>query len=109
MSLGKGSRAMTRRWIALLLLVPLLGACVTGPAGPSVMVLPGTGKPFDEFQADDAACRQWAYQQTGGSPGEAATNSAVTSAVVGTLIGAAAGAAIGAAAGNPGLGAAAGA
>jgi len=100
---------MSKRWIGLLMLVPFLGACATVPTGPSVMVLPGSGKSFEQFQADDAMCRQWAYQQTGTTPGEAASGSGVTSAVVGTALGAAAGAAIGAAAGSPGIGAAAGA
>lgn len=96
-------------WVGLVTVVPLLGACATVPAGPSVMVMPGQGKSFEQFQADDAACRQWAGMQTGISPGQAATSSGITSAVVGTMLGAAAGAAIGAAAGNPALGAAAGA
>ncbi len=100
---------MSKRWIGLLILVPFLGACATVPTGPSVMVLPGGGKSFEQFQADDAVCRQWAYQQTGTTPGEAASGSGVASAVVGTALGAAAGAAIGAAAGSPGIGAAAGA
>lgn len=43
----------------------LLTACATVPTGPSVMVLPGNGKNFEQFQADDAVCRQWAAQQTG--------------------------------------------
>ena len=100
---------MTKRWIGLLILVPFLGACATIPTGPSVMVLPGGGKSFEQFQGDDAICRQWAYQQTGMTPGQAANQSGVTSAAVGTVLGAAAGAAIGAAAGNPAMGAAAGA
>jgi hypothetical protein len=100
---------MTRSWIVLLSFVPFLGACATVPAGPSVMVLPGAGKSFEQFQVDDAACRQWGYQQTGTTPGEAATGSGVASAAIGTVLGAAFGAAIGAAAGNPALGAAAGA
>jgi hypothetical protein len=100
---------MFRRCIGLLILVPLLGACATVPTGPSVMVLPGGGKSFEQFQGDDAMCRQWAYQQTGTTPGQAAAESGITSAMVGTVLGAAAGAAIGAAAGNPALGAAAGA
>ena len=65
---------MFRRWIGLLILVPFLGACATVPTGPSVMVLPGGGKSFEQFQADDAICRQWAYQQTGTTPGQAASN-----------------------------------
>jgi len=84
-------------------------ACVTVPTGPSVMVLPGSGKNFDQFQFDDATCRQWASQQTGTTTSEASTNSTVAGAAIGTVLGAAAGAAIGAAAGSPGTGAAVGA
>jgi hypothetical protein len=97
-----------KRWVGLVLLVPFLAACATVPVGPSVMVLPGDGKSFEQFQSDDAVCRQWAQYQTGTTPGDSAAKSAVTSAAVGTLLGAAAGAALGAAAGNPGIGAAAG-
>src|SRR5207244_7788901 len=87
----------------------LLAACATVPTGPSVMVLPGTGKNFEQFQADDAVCRQWAAQQTGTTPRRAATESTVSGAAIGTAVGAAAGAAIGAAAGSPATGAAVGA
>jgi Glycine-zipper domain len=88
-----------------------LGACaVAPPTGPSVMAMPAQGKSFEQFQQDDAICRQFASASIGGAaPAQAATDSAVNSAAVGTLLGAAAGAAIGAAAGNPALGAAAGA
>ena len=86
-----------------------LGACATMPTGPSVMSLPGEGKTFEEFRADDAVCRQFAFEQIGGVSGQqAAQNSAVTSAVVGTAIGAAAGAAIGSVSGDMGAGAAIG-
>src|SRR5437667_6776634 len=87
----------------------LMTACATVPAGPSVMVLPGNGKNFEQFQADDAVCRQWAAQQTGTTPRRAATESTVSGAAIGTAVGAAAGAAIGAAAGSPATGAAVGA
>ena len=43
-----------------------LSACAATPRGPSVMVLPGGGKALDQFQLDDAACRQWAAQHFGG-------------------------------------------
>jgi hypothetical protein len=97
---------------SILLTAPLallLGACATVPTGPSVMVLPGTGKPFDQFQADDAACRQFALQSAGITTKKAAGDTMITGAAVGTAVGAAAGAALGAAAGNPAIGAAAGA
>jgi len=85
-----------------------LAGCATLPSGPSVMVLPGSGKNFEAFQVDDAVCRQWALQQIGALPQAAATNAAVSSAAVGTAIGAASGAAIGAASGDAATGAAVG-
>ncbi len=91
------------------LLVLSLGGCVTVPAGPSVMALPGSGKSFEQFQADDAVCRQWGAQQTGLPPQEVANQNTATGAVAGTAIGAGLGAAIGAASGNAGAGAAIGA
>ena len=93
----------------LVAVVPLLGACATVPAGPSVTVLPGSGKPFEVFQADDDSCRQWALRQSGAGPNEPVASSAVGGATIGTLLGGALGAAIGAAAGNPAMGAAVGA
>jgi hypothetical protein len=87
----------------------LLGACATVPAGPSVMALPGTGKSFDQFQADDLACRRWGSKQAGTTPEHASGLSTAEGAGLGTLIGAGLGAAIGAIAGHPGLGAAVGA
>jgi hypothetical protein len=71
-----------------------LAGCVTVPSGPSVMVLPGDGRSFDQFRFDDQDCRNYATSQTGGAE-QAATDSAVRSAVVGTAIGALAGAALG--------------
>lgn len=88
----------------------LFTGCATIPAGPTVMVLPGQGKGFDQFQSDDYACRQWATQQSGTSAqSDVSTRNTVGGAVVGTLLGAAAGAAIGAAGGRAGTGAAIGA
>jgi OmpA family protein len=87
----------------------VMSACATVPTGPSVMVLPGTDKSFEQFQTDDAGCRQWAMQQTGTTPGQSAMHSTGVGAVLGTLLGAGAGAAIGAAAGSPATGAAVGA
>jgi len=96
-------------YLPLLAAELLLAACVKVPTGPNVMVLPGNGKDFEQFQADDAVCRQWAEQQSGVVTPQAATNTTATGAAIGTALGAASGAAIGAAAGNPAAGAAAGA
>ena len=104
------SRSDPMKCVALVAVTAvLLTGCASLPSGPSVMVLPGTGKSFEQFQTDDAACRQWAAHGVGGSPGDAATKSTVSGAAIGTAIGAAAGAAVGAAAGSPGVGAAVGA
>ena len=62
----------------------LLGGCVSMPSGPSVMVLPGTGKNFDQFRADEMDCRQFASSQVGGdTPDGAAENSVARSAALG--------------------------
>lgn len=74
-----------------------LSACVVlPPSGPSLQALPGSRQSFEQFQFDDAACRQYATAQIGGrSAAETAQESAGASAVAGTAIGALAGAAIG--------------
>jgi hypothetical protein len=98
------------RWLAPAVAAAVLVAgCASLPPGPSVMVLPGTLKTFEEFQTDDAVCRQWAALQTGTTRKRAASESTVSGATVGTLLGAAVGAAFGALAGDPGIGAAVGA
>lgn len=98
-----------RQVVVTLLVAVVAGGCATLPTGPSVMVLPGAGKPFEQFQADDAECRQWAARSVGADPDTAAKQSTISGAAIGTALGAAAGAAIGAAAGSPGRGAAVGA
>lgn len=101
---------MRKRVIAVpLIAVAVVSGCATVPTGPSVMVLPGSGKPFEVFQADDDVCRGWAMRQTGGTPSDSATSTTIGGSAIGTLLGAALGAAIGAAAGNPAMGAAVGA
>jgi outer membrane lipoprotein SlyB len=99
----------TRAAAVCLAVAALTAGCVTLPSGPSVTVLPGTGKAFQQFQVDDVECRQFAAQQSGVSTNQVGADNTVAGATIGTLIGAAAGAAIGAAAGNPGAGAAIGA
>ncbi len=71
-----------------------LAACATVPAGPSVGALPGSKKSWDQFQADDASCRGYAFSVTG-SPNDAAAQAGVGSAVAGTIIGAAIGGLVG--------------
>jgi hypothetical protein len=91
-----------------LLLPLLLAACASVPNGPSRMALPGSGKDFDQFRADDASCRQFAHEQIGGqTANQSAGDSFARSAALGTAIGAMAGAAAGGGHGA-GVGAAAG-
>ncbi|MGZ3158179.1 MAG: YMGG-like glycine zipper-containing protein [Burkholderiaceae bacterium] len=86
---------VTLKISALIALLCLLSACTTMPTGPGVLVLPGTGKTFDQFRIDDIDCRQFASSQIGGTTASSAsTESGVKSAAVGTVLGAAAGAAI---------------
>lgn len=88
----------------------VLAACAMPPPGPTVAALPGTGKSFEQFQREDAGCRQYADAQTGYGAATAQANQAgVGSALFGTGLGAAAGALIGAATGHAGAGAAIGA
>ena len=84
------------RWISLGAIL-FLGACATlPPSGPSVMVLPGNGKNFDQFRFDDYECRNFASTQLGGATAEGSqVDSGVKSAAIGTAVGAAAGAIIG--------------
>jgi hypothetical protein len=83
------------RFSIVLVLASLTG-CASLPNGPSVMVLPGTGLPFEQFRNDDAICQQFAFFQVGGTTAnQAALNSGVVSAAIGPGLGAAAGAAIG--------------
>jgi hypothetical protein len=97
------------RMRAVLATVMVVSGCATMPSGPSVLVLPGAGKPFEQFQSDDYVCRRWAEQQIGMTAQQAAEENTVKGAVAGTVIGAGAGALLGAAAGNAGAGAAIGA
>jgi hypothetical protein len=85
---------MTKAKISVLLLL-LLAGCATVPKGPSVAVMPGEGKNFDQFVADDHTCRTYADQSIGGDVNQVGANNVVTGAAVGTVVGAAAGALLG--------------
>jgi hypothetical protein len=97
------------RYSVVLVTFLALSACATMPPGPSVLVLPPAGKPFEVFQIEDLACRSWAAQQSGALPADIVNQNLTGGAAIGTLLGAGLGAAIGAASGNAGAGAAIGA
>jgi hypothetical protein len=74
----------------------LFAGCTSIPTGPSNMALPGTGKAFDQFRADDGGCRQYAYDAIGGhTASRAQQESGIASAVAGAAIGALIGGAVG--------------
>ena len=78
------------------LFILMLSSCASVPNGPSSMALPGTGKDWEQFRADDSSCRQFAHEQVGGSSANQASNeSFAKSAAVGTALGATVGAAAG--------------
>ena len=56
--------------LKILIPVFLLVACQAMPSGPSVLVLPGTGKDFNLFHNDDLMCRQLAHTQVETSKAE---------------------------------------
>lgn len=93
------------------LALALLGGCaVVPPSGPSIVALPRSGEPLNQFQQDDYSCRDYAYRASDAAgAAQSSTTNSDNSAAVGTLGGAAVGALIGAAAGNAGAGAAIGA
>jgi uncharacterized protein YcfJ len=72
-------------------------------------VMPAPGKPFDQFQTEDAKCRRWAEQSIGISPQDVQNNSTISGAAIGTVAGAGIGALFGSVSGNVGAGAAIGA
>lgn len=94
--------------LAVIALAAALSGCVSPPTRPDVMVLPGTGKDYQQFRMDEMACRNDAYNSVNGGA-QTANNNAVNTAAAGTAIGAAAGALIGAASHQAGAGALVGA
>lgn len=84
-----------RFWLALTLGISVaLTGCVQQPLGPTVNVMPPPAKPFDLFTQDQAACKQYAGQETAGAA-QAANGRAVATALLGTALGAGLGAAVG--------------
>ena len=85
----------------------LLSGCAQTPLGPTVQVMPGPGKSFDQFTYDQAGCKQFAEGAVAGQAQNANTR-AVGAAAITTVLGAGLGAAIGGGRGA-GIGAASGA
>jgi hypothetical protein len=63
--------------------VSLLSACAsTLPSGPGVLVLPGTGKDFNNFHNDDLTCRQSAHAQLEALPEQPESNVCMSKVIV---------------------------
>jgi hypothetical protein len=101
-----------RRWTSagvsgVVMLGLLVSGCAQTPLGPTVQVMPGPGKSFDQFTFDQAGCKQFAEGAVSGQAQNANTR-AVGAAAITTVLGAGLGAAIGGGRGA-GIGAAGGA
>ena len=70
----------------MLIVIFSLAACTSIPSGPSVLVLPGPGKSFEQFRVEDYQCRQFGYAQIGGTTPNQAT--AISGGGKGAAIGA---------------------
>ncbi|MEI7444343.1 MAG: hypothetical protein WCK28_05585, partial [Burkholderiales bacterium] len=63
---------LRRRVIVAAALLAGLAGCAVVPDGPSTMALPGTGRSFAQFRADDDACRRFATERIGGQSAQRA-------------------------------------
>jgi hypothetical protein len=86
----------------------LLAGCAQTPMGPTVQVMPGAGKSFEAFLADQSTCKGYAVDQVKGQV-ELTNQRAVGAAVLTTVLSAALGAAVGGGWGAAGQGAGIGA
>jgi uncharacterized protein YcfJ len=71
-----------------------LAACAPTVMAPTIPVMPGANKPFDQFAADQQVCQGYANSQVAPLSAQA-NNQAVGSALLTTALGAGLGAAIG--------------
>jgi uncharacterized protein YcfJ len=79
---------------AAMVAVMALSACAPAVMAPTVPVMPGANKPFDQFAADQQTCQGYANSQTAPLAAQA-NNNAVGGALLTTALGAGLGAAIG--------------
>jgi hypothetical protein len=71
----------------------LLSGCVTPPMGPTALVMPGQGKPFEDFAGDQSTCKQFAGGEVSGGATLANLTQFGTTAMT-TVIGAGLGGAV---------------
>jgi len=70
----------TGKRVAVLAGALALGGCVSVPQGPTVAVMPGSGKSLEQFSTDSGTCKQFAQASVSGASqhaqDQAATNAA---------------------------------
>jgi hypothetical protein len=71
-----------------------LEGCVTTPPGPTIRAMPGHGKSWDAFQADEDYCEHYASDRVAWRVNQA-NDEIARNTVIGTALGAALGGAIG--------------
>ncbi len=81
-------------WGGAMVAVIALTACAPTVMAPTVPVMPGQNKPFDQFAADQQTCQGYANSQTAPLAAQA-NNQAVGTALLTTALGAGLGAAVG--------------
>jgi uncharacterized protein YcfJ len=91
------------------LIAATLVGCASTPVGPSLVIMPAPGKPFEIFQKDDQECRTYAQNSLNTTADEIAAKNTAKTAIIGAAVGAVAGAmADGGSSRNVGTGAAVG-
>src|SRR5271155_1045283 len=86
-------RVNARLGVAVVTVIALT-ACAPTVMAPTVPVMPGANKPFDQFAADQQTCQAYANSQTAPLSAQA-NNQAVGTALLTTALGAGLGAAVG--------------
>jgi hypothetical protein len=93
----EGDKPMKRidgRLAGVMAAVLTVAACAPQVMAPTVPVMPGQGKPFDQFANDQATCEAYANQQIAPLT-QQANNNGIGQALITTALGAGLGAAIG--------------
>ena len=93
-NLYSGDLMKFSKFISLVGPLMLFTACASTPMGPTVRALPTQGKPFEQFQAEQASCKQYADDQVQGQA-DRANSTGLLEGVGGTILGAGLGAALG--------------
>jgi len=82
------------KFVTLCSTTVILAACASTPMGPTVRAVPPQGKSFDQFQGENASCKQYADDQVRGQADNANTTGFLEG-LGGTALGAGLGAALG--------------